>query len=675
MRRAAIFAGVLLCAASVRAGAYASKPSVACNIKLLTDLVPDMSSVEEIIKNHTRPGMTAQEKCLAVWDVYWRHRFPNAGSYAVEHGHPVYDPVLLLNSYGRTICQQDAALTCALWAALGYDVRFWQIVGHTVSEVSYGGRWHQIDGAGGLYFYLEDNRTIAGVEDLEKWMNYDERCSSWGKFGTTRVPNEPGHLCLRHCPVCTDMGRLKQHGHKLYGDKDLGGSKHNNDVQKFDEYEAGHRMNITVRRGEVFTRYWHPLGETEDYWRPASNKKKPIDRWGFGQRWTLQKGGGLTTWKKHRLPFDIRKDAAYANGELITELDLKTGDLSLIERKQGIAYKRNSSPRLTPRTTGAVAEFIVRVETSYVVTGAWVEGSFVRKKDGDVIEIELAPAWGQGWKKVWTAEKKGTFQESIRLYPHVAAGFGFLVKLRMRASSSRSCGLDAFRIRTIMEVNPFSLPALHLGRNEVRFETGKQLATLRVWPDLSRSDYKEPAASARGTSNTRSRWHKGLDAGGGAELVYRVAPPGEIRSFDWGGRFRRDARAEMSYSADGRSWTRQPWTYRYTRKNDEAWSRNPYMAIHERTERLPRGLKQAFFKYAFRGSGYALTSLLINVDYVPPGAGTKAAPVEVGYCWEEHPGGEKVFRQVLRSPAKFMLNVGGSQQPTMKWVSLRVAGR
>lgn len=196
-----------------------------CRVKLVGEAEPDTTSVTSILKDITQPDMTDEKKCIAVYQFVHRHRFWAPSSAPVENGRSVADPVLQTNCFGALICQQDAAITGAFWAGLGFDVRYWQLKGHTTGEVFYGGKWRNFDATLGRY-RRDKNREVGGVS-LTQGKMY--------KPGISRIVS-------------------------------------------YDDYEIGHRMDLTLRRGETFTRYWYPLSMTPDYWRPGSNGKMPDDR-------------------------------------------------------------------------------------------------------------------------------------------------------------------------------------------------------------------------------------------------------------------------------------------------------------------------------------------------------------------------------------------------------------
>jgi len=645
-----------------------------CRVRVCSDNVPDVSSVDDLVKAVTKTGMSDAEKCLAVWDAYWRLRFPDAGAYAMLHGAPVNDPIIALTSFGNTICEQDATYTSALWAAMGYDVRFWQIVGHTVSEVFYNGRWHLLDGATGLYFCLEDNKTVAGVEDLAKWMPYDERCSNFGKTAKEKVDKEPGHLCLRHCPVCTDLERLKEHGYDLYGDKKIGPDKNNNEVQKIDEYEAGHYVNLTLRKGETWRACWGPLGTEEDYWVPSSGGKRVSDMWDLGKRYTEQRGGGQTNWGPRPLSFTIQKDTAYANGELLTRFDKTRFNKDLFEDCANAAFLQTGSALIGPKVPSQACSAVMRVDLPYVITGAWLNLSAEKPGKNDALQVEVSTDGGLTWKKVHDVTVAGHSENTIRLYPAVAGTFGYLV--RFTISGSKGTGIGAIELRTVTMLNPFALPRLKAGENKITVDIGEQTATTFFYPNLGDAGSTKSFDESKGVRvDSSSGWQRGYHAdSGGAALMKKIHAPGTVKRLVWGGRFRDSTKPVMEYSADGKTWSKQAWTWKYTLPPEKAWEGNAYPMMLETTP-ITQAVQDVFVRYSFGAPGFIATMLRVGCDYVPPGADEQKPPaVELTYSYKDAPGGQSVVSRfrVTGRKKEFTITVKG-QQPVMEWYSLSVA--
>ncbi len=77
--------------------------------KVVTDAVPDMTTVESLLADIIRPDMTDEQKCTAVWKLVHRNQFWNSSSrLKLRRRFGGTDPVVMLNCSAQTICQQDS---------------------------------------------------------------------------------------------------------------------------------------------------------------------------------------------------------------------------------------------------------------------------------------------------------------------------------------------------------------------------------------------------------------------------------------------------------------------------------------------------------------------------------------------------------------------------------------
>ena len=600
-----------------------------CRLKLVSEAEPDMTSVESILKDITRPDMTDELKCIAVYQFVHQHRFWYPSAAAMQNGRAVSDPVLQANCYATLICQQDAAITGALWAGLGYDVRYWQLKGHTTGEVYYGGRWRNFDATLGRYRRDKDGEI--GDVSLTQGSMY--------KPGVSYIP-------------------------------------------PYDDYEVGHRMDLSLRRGETFTRYWYPLSKENDYFRPGGSAGRfPDDK--KGQRRDL---ASIMRKKPYRID---AKGAGYCNG--LWEFK---PDLSDDRWREGFESTENVAVAggkcLSTKAAGTPAELVWRMRTPYIITGAWVEGEFTTDGAADAVKLSVSTNNGATWQET-DAVKAG--RQKLVLREHVADKFSYLLKLVMKGAPG-AVGVRDLSCTTVVQTNPLSLPALQAGPNKIRLSLGEQVETMTIYPDLETSDYRaqvlEESNIVTAREQLQEKWLRGLCAGVGGRdstLVYKVTAPGDIRQVRWGGRFRasKDDLNEMHYSTDGKTWKPQPMSNRWTFPTSE--TPNLYIAYNETTKDLPEGTRTVFLKYRFKrpvpkkdpAELHIANAIRIDVDYVPK-AKTGTAPVEVTYCWaegdEKNPV-EKTHTELARpdksGPHTYTLTVAGEEKPLMKWVRLRVA--
>ncbi|MGB0583401.1 MAG: transglutaminase domain-containing protein, partial [Limisphaerales bacterium] len=139
-------------------------PDTAIIPRLSLDGWPDLSSSEGILRSILKPGMSDEEKSLAIWKflVDWRYHH-----YPAEQGDEVHDPVRFINVYGYGFCDDSARNTAALAQLAGLRARVWGLSGHVVAETYYDGGWHMFDPDHEV-FYRTAAGHIASVEELAR---------------------------------------------------------------------------------------------------------------------------------------------------------------------------------------------------------------------------------------------------------------------------------------------------------------------------------------------------------------------------------------------------------------------------------------------------------------------------------------------------------------------------
>lgn len=615
-------------------------------IGLVTDSMPDVGSVDAIRRSLLRPGMTDEEKCEALRRLVWESRYHSPDNTPAHHA--AADPVVFLNCFCGSICSQDAAILCALWAAAGYEARAYELGWHTTPEVYYDGGWHNFDATLWEPDRLKACRETDGRRVV---LGVEERESGW----------------------LTPGGK----------------------PQRWDECDLGHRMDLTLRCGETFTRYWQPTGTGADYFLPTARPGEPPRDTRDRMHWAYE---------QTPRPFaPLPRNSAYANGEFDFTPDLATPafrDLAESESNLTSAAESGAGPALHPLRAGPAASIVYKVHSPYLISGGWLEATFFRRTEADRVAAAVSADNGASWTNIPVPPGTGSAAQRLGLRAAIAGRFDYLLRLEFTATGNPvHAGLEKLRIRTIVNVNPFTLPALKAGENRVTVSAGEQLDTLSVYPDLQDSACLRQAFRAMNVAVRRPPqfvpWACGLgpaDPAKPCELVYRLECPGDIASVEWGGRFVTFTRAkikgrpvpvcrnEMEYSFDNRNWSPQPWTYRYARREPHT---EKLQELHlESIPEIPTGAREVWLRYRFsrtpqpdpeeKMEELLMPSLRIQAAYRPRLSGP-VPPLEVTYCWDEG-GVEKRHTEVARQlPHAYTIRVGGAGRPQMKWIRLRPA--
>src|SRR5262249_43628809 len=138
---------LLLAAVLAASSARADDPAgVVCHVKVLSDKVPDVCSLDAWKRSFLKDGMTDRDKALAAWRtvVTFQHQDNPPNEY-LHNETTVQDPIKLFNVYGYGFCSMASGNVAALARHAGLKARGWGINAHSVPEVYYGGAWHLLD--------------------------------------------------------------------------------------------------------------------------------------------------------------------------------------------------------------------------------------------------------------------------------------------------------------------------------------------------------------------------------------------------------------------------------------------------------------------------------------------------------------------------------------------------
>src|SRR3954463_13846116 len=157
----------LLGMSAARADSRDSSAGRVNNLKVLSDKIDDVTTVENILRSFVRPGMSDEERSRALWTaaVKYRHQTIPPNEYLAADWE-AHDPVKIFNVYGYCMCCCCSALVEALNRADGREARGRSLNGHSVAEVRYGAAWHMFDTSLIAYFPRPGDGAIASVDEI-----------------------------------------------------------------------------------------------------------------------------------------------------------------------------------------------------------------------------------------------------------------------------------------------------------------------------------------------------------------------------------------------------------------------------------------------------------------------------------------------------------------------------
>src|SRR5579862_7839479 len=131
---------------------------IVANVKVLSNNIEDVSSIEAWKKSFIKDGMSDDEKAKAVWTtvVKFRQQCPSPREYLFSGDGEVHDPIKTFNVYGYGICCCASSNIEALSRYAGLSARGWGINCHSVPEIGYDNAWHLFDASLICYFPKAD---------------------------------------------------------------------------------------------------------------------------------------------------------------------------------------------------------------------------------------------------------------------------------------------------------------------------------------------------------------------------------------------------------------------------------------------------------------------------------------------------------------------------------------
>jgi len=344
---AAMVAGLLLAGASVMEAGEARTEMI--SPKVVSIHTVDASSPEAIVKGIIKPGMSDEEKALAIWRYCWRNLYhwpaPQEEGRSKHELDVVYDVNKLFNVYGYTYCFASRSPAEALCQAAGLEARSGGIGGHLIWEAYFGGRYHYIDSDQRGFSRLADG-TIAALEDC--------RGRARELILAPRSPSTPFFPSVKRPMMIYEQKQIFT-GYLL---------NHAVHYRQHDKFRTTHPMNLALRPGERFTRSWANAGK----WNCPPGLAAECKGVGYVDPWP-----GPRDHYAELYPESPRNDdgspLAYANGLLVYRPNLAAG---AGDYAAGVFRDENvdaTGGGFGPAAAGKPARAEFRVWLPYVIVG------------------------------------------------------------------------------------------------------------------------------------------------------------------------------------------------------------------------------------------------------------------------------------------------------------------
>ena len=597
------------------------------NLKVVTDASPDYSDLDSLVHSATSNFKTDEEKLWAMY--YWTHKARRQTNPMMLHGKAETDPIRQFNDYGFTMCSTIAGINCMIWQHMGYDVRYYDVAVHTVSEVKYGGKWHLYDNSLTNIYTLCDGKTIAGVQDIGKTLGCE---LSGGK-------KESGHIALYHALNGTGYDGFLEGGDTIRDLRHLGEDTFRPEYLKHRTYyndgERGHRYILNLRDGEVYTRHWtrldKPEGDTKSdkfesdpaFFTPNGQDKdgKPLDPEAKNPRYRIR-GNGIRTY----------------------------------------------TPKVNAAKLGTGFQ-LFKVEGANVITSMKITAEMA------MATISISTDNGTKWVDVHKVDSASVAKHDLKLVEPVSGAYEVLVRVK---GDSHEGDLQSIKFETITQVNSKTLPKLNRGTNTVYVGAGEQTGSIVLWPELQNDKYKPLAVEAVGvrTKEKHDGWNAVMhpaEKEGEGYVVFKIDAPKDkdMTRITQGARMyvrNKGGEIRFEHSFDGGKTWRKSFAHNNT---DQPWD-----DIHNQvTTNIPPNAKSVMFKYFLKNAG--LYSVRMEANHEVPVR--VPGPVEVTFNWQERQTDYSLVPRshtqlVEKLPATYTINVGGWDHPQMESITVNPNG-
>lgn len=630
--------GALAARSATAAEAAQQAVGVVSHVKVLSDKVPDVSSVEAWKKSFLKDGMSDREKALAAWKsrVTFAYQDPPAREYLEAEG-CVHDPIKVFNVYGYGMCCCASANVEALARAAGLKARGFGINLHSVPEVFWDGAWHLLDASLVNYFPKADGE-IASLEEIcaavQGWLNEhpdlkgnnDKLVAYQRENGWTGWKGGPD--LLARCPFYDGGGWWPARTHGWYSTmQEYNGAGKTPFIYEYG-YSLGYQVNVQLRPGERLTRNWfhkglHVNGVGGDGDAPGCLKEKI----GSGSMAFLTQYGDLT---RERV------------GSGVCEYDVPLADggfRTAVLAAENLAAKADdqAGPAVHVKDPAKPGILEIDMPTSYVyLTGELAMNAVVG--DGGKVRVFFSDSNGLDWREIAAVEASG--EQKVDLGKHAFRRYDYRLRFVLQGKGT---GLESLKIRHDVQCSQRALPTLGRGTNTITFSAGPHEGTVTIQglaSDTGKGKQVQLADFRPVLSGVAETFYR--VEGEPATVTFPIATPGDMRRLRFGCQYRvRDQRDqwEMQVSFDGGK----------TFKTVETLAGpTPGECRYVTVADVPAGTRQAHVRWSgTQRNTTCVFAVRIDADYAQPRGGFR--PVKVTYVWEEG-GVEKKDVHVARKP-------------------------
>jgi hypothetical protein len=617
-------------------------PGIVSHIKVLSDKVEDVSTLEDWKKSYLKEGMTDQEKSIAIWKtvVKFRHQCSPPNDFIGPEN--VHDPMKTIHIYGYGLCCCAASNFEGLARYAGLQSRG-RMIGHSVAESFYDNGWHLFDGSL-IEYHVKPDGVVASVDEIcnavhawhEQNPGYAGADDKLRKFAANHGWQNGGPSLLKICAFYDANGIAAQGWHGWPTSMNYYNQKSAPPLYEFFP-SLGYGLNIQLREGEKLTRNWSNKGlyVPGDGSAPLNGRPGMSYQEKLGDKAPGRIGNGV---QQYNVPL---ASGAFAGGALkVDNLAWTASD--------------NARPAVHVANAKTPAELILPMPTAYVYLDGAVTLSAVVGQGGS-IGVSFSDNNGLDWKPVTTLDQSGEQKISLKNFCYLR--YDYRIKFEFKGQGT---GLDRLEFTHDILHSQAPLPILTDGDNTITFSCGPQEGT---------ATYEGSMAADTGKQVCHMAYHpqlSGLAADmlrGTGDAVYTLNAPGDILRLRMNCGYRaRDAKDKYDVSvACGNESDFKP----VETLNGPTSGNTKYFTYGS----VPSGTRQLRVKLSGKEvMGTCMFGMRMDADYKQPNGGFM--PVKITYVWEEN-GQTKTNEHVAKSPSdSYVIKCGANT--VCKSVSLEI---
>ncbi len=615
-------------------------------LKVLSDKIDDVTTVENILKSFVKRGMSDQERAKALWTavVKYRHQTTPPNEYLAGDWES-HDPVKIFNVYGYCMCCCCSALVEALNREDGREARGRILNGHSVPEVRYKNAWHMFDGSLITYFPKPENGSAAAVDDISaavaRWYashpdyhnNNQKLFQLMRKDGWSGWKAE-GPSLLAHCPYYR-AGYLPARTHGW--DATMVEYDRKSEVYEYG-YDVGHRALFSLRPGESFVREagnrgLHVNMDVDPTWDGLKAKAPQNDLVYLKDFFPGYRGG------------------VAANGVHRYAPNLAAGDLALgAEVFDNLAS--GGSPALRVKTAGRPGVLVIPMISPYVYLGGRLRIKAAGRSASDHLTVSISSNNARSFVTIFEGTIDGPIERKIDLKENILRRYACWLRIELDGAA----GLNALEIDNDFQHAPRTLPWLGAGKNTITVaaDGDPAVATRSIACRIT----ADPSFTKNETSSTMGLVFDNVDLkhdacwwkGGTGSMTVPIEVPGDLVSLGFSAQIRarsdRDRVRVTASTNNGRTWRE------VTVMNGPTQGRTGHFRVGE----WPRGTRNVLLRFDFAGNNtVGVQHFRVDADYRDPMAAKSARPFRVVHRWTEGGKDRSHTENITRLPATYSI--------------------